>query len=100
MARTGLFLLVLGLTAAALTCAPRPAGTHTCPWLVNCAAACSTDDCLNACAEQTTTDGLALYNARARCETDAGCLAPSCWNLKCLPELLACEAQGGADGGP
>ena len=98
MART-LLVLGLSLVAVALACTPKVPGTHTCPWLVNCAAACSTDDCINGCAEQATSTALDLYNARANCETDAGCLAPNCWEVLCLPQAQACAAQGGADGG-
>ena len=93
-------IALLALAAVGLACAPKVPGTHTCPWLVNCVAACSTDDCINGCAEQGSDAGLVLYNLRALCETDAGCLAPSCSEALCGPQVAACTAQGGADGGP
>ncbi len=101
-ARLGLVAVLGGLLAVGLltpACGQKLPAIHTCPWLVNCVAGCSDDACVDACAERATPDAQSLYNARANCEVDAGCLTPACWELRCPTQVAACAAQGGADAG-
>jgi hypothetical protein len=98
MRRVSLLALLL-----AVACAPRAAGTSSCTWLVDCAARCSTDDCLNGCAEQASPLAIRLYAARANCEGDAGCVSPRCVQERCPGYAAACSSMDPGtpgDGGP
>jgi hypothetical protein len=81
------------LALLAMACAPKVPGTNSCTWLVECTAACSNDDCLNGCADLAAPAAISFYNARANCETDAGCVSPSCVQRKCASYRDACTAM-------